>query len=191
MRVFYDISRKKIVNLNKFLPFVRRIGYHFTITIESLSKDKLIELQNIIVDPRFKNTDYRNNQNYVGENINPDHQKIYYISPKPEDVHELMQGLLELLERTFTADVHPVIIATILSFGFVYIHPFEDGNGRIHRFLIHYILSKKDFTPHDLIFPISYVMLKNMHHYDGILESFSKPLLSTLTQYDLSYERNE
>lgn len=154
--------------------------------IDSLSKINLIELQNIIVDPRFKDVDYRHTQNYVGENINPYFQKIHYISPKPENVPELMEGLLSSLNRMLATGVHPVIIAAAISFGFVFIHPFEDGNGRIHRFLIHYILSKKDFTPKDMIFPISSIMLKNMRDYDMQLESFSKPLLSLLTDYDLS-----
>ncbi|MDR3491836.1 MAG: Fic family protein [Gammaproteobacteria bacterium] len=157
-------------------------------TIESLSKEILIELQNIIVDPRFKNIDYRHNQNYVGENINPHFQKIHFISPKPGDIFDLMNGLLDSLNRMLSADINPVIIAAAISFGFVFIHPFEDGNGRIHRFLIHYILSKKDFTPKNMIFPISSIMLHNMHDYDSVLESFSKPLLSVLTKYDLTEE---
>lgn len=156
-------------------------------TIESLSKNKLIELQNIIVDPRFQNIDYRHDQNYVGENINPYFQKIHYISPKPEDVADLMDGLLDSLDRMLIdSGIYTVIIAAVISFGFVFIHPFEDGNGRIHRFLIHYILSKKEFTPKDIIFPVSSVMLKNIHNYDAALESFSKPLLSVLTKYDLT-----
>jgi Fic family protein len=156
--------------------------------IKSLSKNKLIELQNVIVDARFADVDYRHTQNYVGENINPYYQKIHYISPKPEDVPELMQGLLNSLNKMLRDDVHPVIVAAAISFGFVFIHPFEDGNGRIHRFLIHYILSKKEFTPKDIIFPISSVILKNMHAYDQTLELFSKPLLDILTRYDLTDE---
>lgn len=157
-------------------------------TIESLSKEDLIELQNSIVDPRFKDVNYRTTQNYVGENVNPYFQKIHYISPKPEDVSELMVGLLSSLDRMLNANVHPVIIATVISFGFVFIHPFEDGNGRIHRFLIHYILSKTGFTPKDMIFPLSAIMLQKLYDYDAILESYSKPLLSVLTNYDLSDE---
>jgi hypothetical protein len=38
-------------------------------------------------------------------------------------------------------EVDPVVAAAILAFGFVYIHPFEDGNGRIHRYLIHHVLA--------------------------------------------------
>lgn len=154
--------------------------------IDVLSKEVLIELQNVIVDPRFKDIDYRHSQNYVGENVNPYIQKTHYISPKPEDVSVLMSGLLDSLERMVSSHVHPVIIAAAISFGFVYIHPFEDGNGRIHRFLIHFILSKNQFTPRDIIFPVSSIMLKNMHAYDAALESFSKPLLSVLTNYYLS-----
>lgn len=58
-------------------------------TIESISKEKLIELQNIIVDPRFHDYDYRSTQNYVGENINAYFQRIHYISPKPQDLNSL------------------------------------------------------------------------------------------------------
>ncbi|GAI85939.1 unnamed protein product [marine sediment metagenome] len=78
------------------------------------------------------------------------------------------------------------MIATVLSFGFVFIHPFEDGNGRIHRFLIHYALSKSSFTPENIIFPISALMLKNMRLYDNALESYSEPLLQVIGDYELS-----
>ena len=40
----------------------------------------------------------------------------------------------------------PVVAAAALSFGFVYIHPFEDGNGRIDRWLI-LILMRAGFNP--------------------------------------------
>ncbi len=35
----------------------------------------------------------------------------------------------------------PIVSAAILAFGFVYIHPFEDGNGRLHRYLFHHVLA--------------------------------------------------
>lgn len=77
-------------------------------------------------------------------------------------------------------------MAAILSFGFVFLHPFEDGNGRIHRFIIHYVLSKTKFTPENMLFPVSAVMLKNIRKYDEILESFSLPLLMVIDDYDLN-----
>jgi len=156
--------------------------------LEEMNKDILLELQSNTVDWRFRNFDYRFDQNYVGEQLNPYVTKIHYISPKPEDVPNLMTGLLEALQRMQASEVHPVIIATTIAFGFVFIHPFDDGNGRIHRFLIHHVLAKAGFTPNGFIFPVSAVMLKNMREYDKILESYSKPLLNTIPDYFLSNE---
>jgi len=83
--------------------------------------------------------------------------------------------------------VHPVIIAGAIAFGFVFIHPFEDGNGRIHRFLMHYIFARLKFVPQGAIFPLSTVILKGMASYDFLLESFSRPLLNLIKNY--SFDR--
>jgi hypothetical protein len=147
----------------------------------------LIELQNHIVDPRFHDHDFRNNQNYVGENVIGQPQKIHYISPQPSDLHDLMEGLFVSHNRMNLSSIHPVIHAAIIAYGFVFMHPFEDGNGRIHRFLIHNILSRRGFTPPGGIFPVSAVMLKKMTAYDASLEAFSKPLME-LIDFDLDDE---
>jgi hypothetical protein len=80
--------------------------------------------------------------------------------------------------------LHPVVHAATIAFGFVYMHPFEDGNGRIHRFLIHNILAYGKFTPAGVIFPVSAAMLNDPDAYDATLEAFSKPLLP-LVEYEL------
>ncbi|WP_436245878.1 Fic family protein [Mesorhizobium amorphae] len=46
-----------------------------------------------------------------------------------------------------------VVAAAIFAFGFVYIHPFEDGNGRIHRYLIHHVLAMHRFNRREWCFP--------------------------------------
>ena len=57
-----------------------------------VDKGKLIELQNQIVDPRFRESDYRHSQNYVGQTVRPGYEKVHYIPPKPADVQLLMDG---------------------------------------------------------------------------------------------------
>ena len=71
----------------------------------------------------------------------------------------------------------PVLAATLIAFGFVFIHPFADGNGRVHRYLIHHVLAKKEFSPKGLIFPVSAVILERIDEYKEVLESYSKPRL--------------
>ena len=150
-------------------------------------KEKLIELQNRIVDARFRDYDYRQNQNYVGEAVAWQHERIHFVSPKPEDIADLMNGLVAAHDRMDSSDVSAVVHAAAIAFGFVFLHPFEDGNGRIHRFLIHNILARREFTPKGVMFPISASMLKDSTKYNDSLEAFSRPLLS-LVEYSMDEE---
>lgn len=140
-------------------------------------KTQLIALQNLIVDPRFKDSDYRTSQNYVGQTAAFQQEIIHYISPKPADLPGLMSGLIDSHNRMKTGNISPLVHAAAITYGFVFLHPFEDGNGRIHRFLIHNILALRGMVPRGLMFPVSAVMLKNPTEYDASLEAFSKPLL--------------
>ena len=143
-------------------------------------KERLIELQNRIVDPRFKDSDYRVSQNYVGQTVAYQKEIIHFICPKPDDLPNLMNGLIDSHKRMKEGKVSPVIHAAAIAYGFVFLHPFEDGNGRIHRFLIHNILSLQGMVPRGLMFPVSAVMLKNPADYDASLEAFSRPLLQLI-----------
>ena len=147
-------------------------------------KPQLIEVQNRIVDERFRDSDYRLSQSYVGETVAWQKEKIHFAGPKPEDLTFLMEGLIAAHERMNTGGVPAVIQAAAVSYGFVFLHPFEDGNGRIHRFLIHNILARRDFTPEGVMFPISASMLKNPADYDASLEAFSRQLMP-LVEYSL------
>ncbi|USX20367.1 hypothetical protein NHH82_31830 [Oxalobacteraceae bacterium OTU3REALA1] len=59
--------------------------------------------------------------------------------------------------------------------------PFEDGNGRIHRFLIHDFLGRDGFVPAGMVLPISAYMLHHPEEYDQVLESYSKPLRTVVS----------
>lgn len=150
-------------------------------------KLRLIELQNRIVDQRFRDSDYRTSQNYVGETIAWQTEGIHFACPKPEDLADLMEGLIAAHKRMDESDVSPVVHAAVIAYGFVFLHPFEDGNGRIHRFLIHNILARRGFTPKGVMFPISASMLKNRADYDTSLEAFSKQIMA-LVEYSLDEE---
>ena len=67
--------------------------------------------------------------------------------------------------------------AAAIAFGFVYIHPFVDGNGRIHRWLIHHVLAAAGYNPPGIVFPISAAILRRIDEYRAVLESHSGELL--------------
>ncbi|HEY0687395.1 MAG TPA: Fic family protein [Steroidobacter sp.] len=146
---------------------------------QPLSEDRFIELQNAVVDPRFREASYRTQQNWIGDDLGY-RKRIAFVPPRPDDARELMEGLVELSERLRAnpADLDSIVAAAALSFGFVYIHPFMDGNGRLHRYLIHEALSTSGFTPKGIVLPVSAVILANLAEYAAALESFSKTLMA-------------
>lgn len=140
------------------------------------SKESLITLQGEIVDPRYAAHDWRDFQNFVGETVGGYREEVHFICPRPQDVLSLMDAWVVLMQRLIGGAVDPVVAAAVGSFSFVFTHPFADGNGRIHRFLIHHVLARQGYSPPGVIFPISAAILRDRGSYDRALETFSKPL---------------
>jgi hypothetical protein len=101
----------------------------------------------------------------------PDH-----ISARPEDLPSLIDGMIAF-DRGAALRLNSVIAATVLAFGFVYAHPFDDGNGRLHRYLIHHVLAERGFNPPGVVFPVSAAILDRIDDYRSLLESYSTRLL--------------
>ncbi len=142
------------------------------------SKEAFVRLQNSIVDTRYAQKDWRTTQNYVSQTLPDYSEDVHFVCPKPEDVPLLMDSWMKMEGRLAKTDkMDPVVAAAAAAFGFVFVHPFEDGNGRIHRFLVHHILAKLGFTPKGLVFPISAAMLRNRAAYDQVLEEYSGSIL--------------
>ena len=165
----------------RFVELLRQAG-----SVSCRTEEELTALQRLIVDPRYAAAGFRENQNYVGQSLGPGRELVHYVPPKPEDVDSLMSGWQACSDRLVAGDVHPVVVAAVLGFGFVFIHPFEDGNGRLHRFLIHHALAVGGFTPEGVIFPISAVMLRDRARYDAALESYSRDVMQ-----HVEYKMNE
>lgn len=147
----------------------------------TVNKESLIQLQGDIVDPRYAAKDWRDFQNFVGETVGGYREEVHFICPRPQDVPGLMDAWITLLGRVVNGAVDPVVAAAIASFAFVFIHPFADGNGRIHRFLMHHALAKSGYSPAGVIFPISAAILRDRRSYDQVLETFSKPQSEFIT----------
>jgi Fic family protein len=100
-----------------------------------------------------------------------------FIGARPEDLDELITGLLNANERMREIRLDAILQATATAFGFVYVHPYQDGNGRVHRCLIHHVLAERAYTPPGMVFPVSSVMLDRIDDYGRTLKNHSGPLM--------------
>jgi len=145
-----------------------------------LSESELLRLQQVVIEnSRFIEMGFRQKGGFIGEHDRFSGDPIPgHISAKWQDLNQLINGLIETNKILISSDIDAVIAATIIAFGFVFIHPLEDGNGRIHRYLIHHILAKKRFSQQGIIFPISASILNHIEDYKKTLEIYSHPLLN-------------
>lgn len=182
----FEIEREPLSpgRANLFLKALAAAGQDAAI----LSEAGLTALQLAILDSRLVQTGFRTSQNYVGSRLPRYRPKVDYVCPPPQYLPSLMRGLMALPGKL--KDIEPLAEAAMISFGFVFIHPFEDGNGRIHRFLIHDVLARREVLPRDFIIPVSAYMNHHRGQYDAALEQFSKPLLR-LVRFDLDEARDK
>ncbi len=146
-----------------------------------LSLDELLRLQRIVIgDERFVRLGLRGEGGFVGEHDRQTHAPIPdHISARPEDLPSLVAGMIAF-DLGAEERLDAVIAAAMLAFGFVYIHPFEDGNGRIHRYLIHHVLARRGYSPLGVHFPVSAAILQKIDDYRVVLESYSRRLLPVI-----------
>lgn len=119
---------------------------------------------------------------FVGHTNSTYEPVIDYLAPHHDRVAEMMDGLRTFEQRT--RGQNPLLRAATLSFGFVYIHPLGDGNGRLSRFLINDILRRDGFLPAPVILSVSAVISENAVRraaYDTALEHLSRPLMATMS----------
>jgi len=132
----------------------------------------------------------RTEEGFIGEHDResllpmPDH-----ISARAKDLPSLMNGLMQTNSVLQNSTYNPVLAAAAIAFRFVFIHPLSDGNGRIHRYLIHHLLVRMGYTQRDMIFPVSAAILNCIRLYQDVLEAFSSPRIE-LTQWKPTADHN-
>lgn len=139
-----------------------------------LTEDYLAGLQSATVsNPVDRAVAFRHEQNWL-EGPGRGALAVSYIPPPPELARDLMDELMTFA-NTGGEGVDPIVMASVVSFGFVYVHPFMDGNGRLSRFLYHHALCRAGALDHGLILPVSVAMKKNEADYLRVLQAYSVP----------------
>lgn len=73
-------------------------------------------------------------------------ETFYFATPEetPAKMHDLVEWFRKEKEK---ADTNPIILAALFHYRFIRIHPFDDGNGRVARILMNFILMQFGYPP--------------------------------------------
>ncbi len=151
----------------RFVQLLRRVGEKTAVT-----EEWLVDLQNAAVrDGYSQEASYRTRQNWLEDAAG----RITFFPPPPDALRDAMGGWEAFVNDT-RRGIDPLVKAACASFGFVYLHPFMDGNGRLHRFMIHQVLAQAGAMPENLVIPVSAVIMKHVPEYLAVLKAFSAPV---------------
>ena len=143
-----------------------------------LTLEEIIRLHEVLIqDTRFIFPGLRPDGVFLGERDHFGDPLPEFIGARPDDLDDLCTAMLAVNNRMRDDGFDPVLQAAATAFGFIYLHPFQDGNGRVHRCLIHHVLAERRYTPPGMIFPVSSVMLDRIEEYRATLQSHSSPLM--------------
>jgi len=147
-----------------------------------LSDVALAELQREILGDRTTITRFgvRQSPVFVGETVRYQ-DVVHYVAPPAGEVDAMLEGLRVFLERT--RGQSSTMRSAVAAFGFLYIHPLADGNGRVHRFLINDVLRRDGVIPTPVILPVSAAITADAGErrgYDRVLDRVSRPLMQAV-----------
>ena len=151
----------------RFVQLLKRAGEPVKV-----SEEWLVQLQNVIVrDVYSQEASYRTKQNWLEDSSG----RIPFIPTPVDDLPRVMHGWEAFMnDDVRCTDV--LVKAACAAFGFVYLHPFLDGNGRLHRFIISHVLARSALMDAGTIIPVSAVIEQNISSYHKVLSAFSRPV---------------
>lgn len=138
-------------------------------SVESVTLKEIADIHRRLMEkspnPRIAG-EIRNRQNWIGGNdYNP--CGADFVPPPTEKVSELLADLCEAMNDE---TLPPLVQAALVHAQFETIHPFDDGNGRTGRALIHVVLKRRNIAS-DYVPPISVILATNRDRYiQGLTE---------------------
>lgn len=151
----------------RFIQLLRHAGEPVQVTEEWLA-----QLQNVIVrDVYSQEASYRTRQNWLEDGSG----RITFFPAPIDDLRRATRGWEDFVnDDERCTDV--LVKAACAAFGFVYLHPFFDGNGRLHRFLIQHVLARSGLMKAGTLIPVSAVIERDIQAYHAVLTGFSRPV---------------
>lgn len=180
MLLFENIvpSAKSMREINEALNHKRAFDFILNYK-EDINKQFILDLHTLVV----KETLREDLEGQIGKlrTVQVYIRGAKWTPPKPEDVPNEMKALLSWYSQN-KKKLHPLILAAYFHTAFEQIHPFVDGNGRVGRLIMNFILHKNGYPMINIPNKIKqrYYSALEKAHLEGDLRKFIKLLIYVL-----------
>ena len=116
---------------------------------------------------------FKDSQNFIQESMPDGSFRTIFVSAPPEDVIPLLDNLLyQFNECAKDEECNKLVLIAAFMLDFMCIHPYNHGNGRVSRLLLHFLLKKYGYEIDDY-FAIAYLMKQHLGEYIDAFEASS------------------
>lgn len=117
---------------------------------------------------------YKDSINYIQESMGDGSFKTIFVSAAPEQVVVLLDNLIyQFNECVKDEECNKLLLISAFIFDFMCIHPYNHGNGRVSRLLLHFLLKKYGYDIDDY-FAIPYLVKQHLGEYIDAFKSSSE-----------------
>jgi len=184
-----DYAIQEVLNYKKALDWLGR----FIVSGQDFGSKEVLRLHQLVMDkllPPKKVGSWRPGQVYIIDEVDGK-EIVRFTGPDAKDVAKLVASLFKWIPLQIATKLHPVLLAGLIHYLFVSIHPFSDGNGRTTRLLVQYFLKSWRYDFRDTISLDTYYLQHRKDYYrtlsrsdtfDGRMKADITPFLEFFTR---------
>ena len=117
---------------------------------------------------------YKDSINYIQETMPDGSFNTIFVSAAPEEVVALLDNLIYQFNMCAQEDeINKLVLISVFMLDFMCIHPYNHGNGRVSRLLLHFLLKKYGYDIDDY-FAIAYLMKQHIEEYIDAFKNSSE-----------------
>jgi Fic family protein len=161
-----DYALKEVLNYKQALDWLSKKSTEDGF----LSPKQVLELHSLVMKgllPKQKVGSWRSGAIYVVDEVNGK-ETIQYSGPDAEKLPKLVESFLRWIQVQQKTKLHPVLLAGLIHYIFVSIHPFSDGNGRTTRLLVSQYLRSVNYNFRDSLSLDGYYLLNRKKYYQAL-----------------------
>lgn len=161
-----DYAIKEVLNYKEALDWLSKQSTKDVF----LSSKKVLKLHGLVMEgllPKQKVGVWRPGPIYVVDEVNG-RETVQYKGPEADKLPKLIDTFLKWVQVQQETKLHPVLLAGLIHYIFVSIHPFSDGNGRTTRLLVGQYLRSADYNFRDSLSLDGYYLLHRNEYYQAL-----------------------